>query len=86
MSPPRTLELIAALTMIAGFAAWLVAGIVILKTAVAPRWVRVCCIGGVVAAPIGRAASIALEVFWPLGTGLWLVATIGIIRLHHRSE
>lgn len=77
---------IAAITMIGNFAAWLVAGVVILKTAVVPRWVGACCIGGAIAVILGQAAYIALEVFWPLGTGLWLLATIGIVRAPHRSE
>ncbi len=66
--------------MIGNFAAWLVAGIVILKTTVVPRWVGACSIGGVIAVIIGQAAYIALEVFWPLGTGLWLATTIGVVR------
>jgi hypothetical protein len=75
---------IAAITMIGNFAAWLVAGIVILKTAVVPRWVGACCIGGAVAVILGQAAYIALEVFWPLGTGLWTAATIGVLRAQAR--
>ncbi|MGI9577644.1 MAG: hypothetical protein ACR2OH_05565 [Microthrixaceae bacterium] len=77
---------IAAITMIGNFAAWLVAGIVILKTAVVPRWVGACCIGGAIAVILGQAAYVALEVFWPLGTGLWLLATNGVVRAHHRSS
>ena len=39
---------LAALTNFANFAAWLVAGIAILRTGVLPRWVGACCIGGVI--------------------------------------
>ena len=77
---------IAALTNFGNFAAWLVAGIAILTTAVVPRWIGACCVGGVVAVMLGQGAYIALEVLWPLGTGLWLLATIGIVRADHRAS
>lgn len=66
------------ITNFVAFGAWIVAGIVILKTAVVPRWIGVCCLGGVVAVVLGQAAYVALGVFWPLGTGLWVAATAGL--------
>ena len=71
---------IASLTNFVNFAAWLVAGIAILRTAVVPRWIGVACIGGVVAILLGQGAYVALEFFWPVGTGLWLAATAGAAR------
>ena len=71
---------LAAITNFANFAAWLVAGIAILKTGVLPRWIGMCCIGGVVGVVLAQGAYVALEVLWPLGTGLLLAATVGVIR------
>jgi hypothetical protein len=71
---------IAAVTNFASFAAWIVAGIAILRTRVVPGWVGACCIGGVVAVILAQAAYVALEVLWPLGTALWLAATFGAVR------
>jgi hypothetical protein len=71
---------IASITNFANFAAWLVAGIVILKTRVLPRWVGACCIAGVVSVVLGEGFYVALNVMWPLGTGLWFAATIGVVR------
>jgi hypothetical protein len=76
---------IAALTNLGNFAAWLVAGIAILTTAVLPRWVGACCVGGVIAVILGQGAYIALEVLWPLGTGLWLLATVGVLQADRRA-
>lgn len=70
---------VAAITNFANFAAWLVAGIAILTTRVLPRWVGVCCLGGVVSVLLAQGAYIALEVLWPLGTALWLAATVGAV-------
>lgn len=75
---------LAAVTNFANFAAWLVAGIAIIRTAVLPRWVGVCCIGGVIAVVLAQGAYVALEVLWPLGTGLWLAATVGVVRTSPR--
>jgi hypothetical protein len=72
-----------ALTNFVNFAAWLVAGIAILRTSVVPRWIGVACIGGVVAILLGQGAYVALEFFWPVGTGLWLAATAGVARARH---
>lgn len=77
---------IVALTNLCNFGAWIVAGIVILKTAVVPRWVGLCCLGGVIAVPVGQAAYIATEFFWPLGTGLWLLATIGAAGAYRQTN
>lgn len=71
---------IAVATNAGTFAAWLISGVVILKTAVAPRWTGACCIGGSIAVPLGQAAYVATPFFWPLGTGLWLLASIGVAR------
>lgn len=71
---------IASLTNFVNFAAWLVAGVAILRTAVVPRWIGAACIGGVIAIILGQGAYIALEVLWPLGSGLWLAAMVGVAR------
>jgi len=71
---------LAAVTNFANFAAWLVAGIAILRTGVLPRWVGACCIGGVFGVILAQGAYVALEVLWPLGTGLWFAATVGVVR------
>jgi hypothetical protein len=70
---------VAAITNFANFAAWLVAGIAILTTRVLPRWAGVCCLGGVVSVLLAQGAYVALEVLWPLGTALWLAATVGAV-------
>ena len=64
----------------------LVAGIAILRTEVLPRWVGACCIGGVVGVILAQGAYVALEVLWPLGTGLWFAATIGVVRTWAQHE
>jgi hypothetical protein len=71
---------LAAITNFANFAAWIVAGIAILRTRVLPRWVGACCVGGVAAVILAQGAYVALEVLWPLGTGLWFAAIIGVVR------
>ena len=76
---------LAAVTNFANFAAWLVAGVAIIGTSVLPRWVGVCCIGGVIAVVLAQGAYVALEVLWPVGTGLWLAATVGVVRTSPRS-
>jgi len=63
-----------------GFLAWIIAGIVILRTAIAPKWAGACFIAGVASVITAQAAYIALEVFWPLGTGLWLLGTWGVVK------
>lgn len=71
---------LAAVTNFANFAAWLVAGIAIFRTGVLPRWAGACCIGGVICVLLAQGAYVALEVLWPLGTWLWVAATVGAVR------
>ena len=67
---------------VAWFVAWIIAGTVILRTGVAPRWAGACYIAGVAAIVTAQALYVALPVFWPLGTGL---LTIGVVSLARRS-
>lgn len=71
---------LAAVTNFANFAAWLIAGIAILRTGVLPRWVAACCIGGVIGVLLAQGAYVALEILWPVGAGLWFAATVGAVR------
>ena len=61
------------------FLAWIIAGIVILRTGIAPKWAGVSLILGVLSVITGQGLYLALEVFWPLGTGLWLVGVWGLV-------
>ena len=70
------------LSNVAWFVAWIIAGIVILRTGVASRWAGACYIAGVAAIVTAQALYVALPVFWPLGTGL---LTIGVVSLARRS-
>ena len=76
---------VAAVTNFANFAAWIVAGIAILTTRVLPRWAGVCCLGGVISVLLAQGAYVALEVLWPLGTALWLAATISVVQESRRT-
>jgi hypothetical protein len=63
-----------------GFVAWIIAGVVILRTEIAPKWVGASLILGVASVFTAQALYIALEFFWPLGTGLWLAGVWGVVR------
>ena len=62
----------------AQFLAWIVAGVVILRTGVAPRWTGVCLILGVLSVVTGQGVYFALTLFSPLGIALWLAGIWGI--------
>lgn len=68
---------------VAWFVAWIVAGIVIWRTGIAPRWAGASFIAGVAAFVTAQALYIALPVFYPLGTGL---LAIGVASLARRSS
>lgn len=57
------------------FVAWIIAGVSIIRKGIAPKWAGASLILGVVAIVSAQGAYIALEVLWPLGTGLWLLGT-----------
>ena len=63
-----------------GFVAWIIAGVVILRTNVAPKWTGASMILGVLSVITAQALYVALELFWPLGTGLWLIGVWGLVR------
>jgi len=61
------------------FLAWIIAGIAILRTDIAAKWAGVALILGVPSVIIAQALYFNLEVFWPLGTGLWLIGVWGLV-------
>lgn len=62
------------------FAAWIIAGTIILKSGIAPRWAGACCIAGVASIIAAQALYLALPVTWPLGMGLLTLAAVTLAR------
>ena len=67
------------------FLAWIIAGIVVLHTGIAPKWAGVALILGVPSLIIAQALYFKLEIFWPLANGLWLLGIWGLVAFRVRS-
>ena len=63
-----------------GLLTWMVAGIGVLKTKVAPAWSGVALVLGTPAVITAQAVNFQLELFWPLGMALWLAGVWGVVR------
>jgi hypothetical protein len=62
------------------FLAWIITGIVIFKTKLAPIWVGMALILRVPVLITAQAFYFNLEIFWPLANALWAVGIWGLIR------
>jgi len=66
------------------FLAWIIAGIFVLRTNIAPKWAGVALILGVPSLIIAQVFFYRLEIFWPLANGLWLLGIWGLVASKDR--
>ena len=62
------------------FLAWIIAGIAIIRTDIAPKWVGIALILGVPSLITAEAFYFMTDLFWPLANALWLIGIWGLIK------
>ena len=62
------------------FLAWIIAGIAVIRTGIAPKWVGIALILGVPSLITAEAFYFMTDLFWPLANVFWLIGIWGLIK------
>ena len=69
-----------ALLNVGQFLSWIIAGIAVIRTGIAPKWAGLALILGVPSLITAEAFYFMTELFWPLANALWLLGIWGLVK------
>ena len=62
------------------FLSWIIAGVAVIRTGIAPKWAGIALILGVPSLITAEAFYFMTELFWPLANALWLIGIWGLVK------
>jgi hypothetical protein len=65
------------------FLSWIIAGIAVIRTGIAPKWAGIALILGVPSLITAEAFYFMTELFWPLANVLWLLGIWGLVKSYN---